>query len=328
MSKNSPIIGVDLIAGDLPAMSLFSDLFKENGDFSAHLKFFVPQSKFKEFETCAKKHSPHFTYSFVKTKSIIKMGDDPLSAIRLKKTSAIPMAMHLLKEGEIDAFVSNGNTGAIMSGATLILKLLERIKRPGLLALLPTKGGSLAVIDIGANINCSSELLEQFAHIGVAFQKCCGINDPKVGLLNIGGEKRKGRIEMREAYERLQMMNNEHKGRFVGNVEGFQAFNGTCDVLVTEGFSGNIFLKTAEGMSALVLDMITDKKLEQPKKKSFVELTTLLDYAEYPGALICGVDGIVVKCHGYSSTKAVHSAIKGAANLVRSQFLKKLKTQL
>ncbi|MCH9631021.1 MAG: Phosphate acyltransferase [Chlamydiia bacterium] len=324
MSKNSPIIGVDLITGDLPALSLFSDLFKENGEFNAHLKFFVPEGEFAEFESHAKKHSPHFTYSFVKTKSTIEMSDEPLSAIRLKKTSAIPMAMHLLKEGEIDAFVSNGNTGALMCGATLILKLLECTKRPGLLALLPTKGGSLAVIDVGANIHCSSELLEQFANIGIAFQKCCGIKEPKVGLLNIGGEKIKGRAEMREAYEKLQLMNKKHKGRFVGNVEGYQAFNGSCDVLVTEGFSGNIFLKTAEGMSAFILDVITDQNLEQPKKKSF----RLFDYAEYPGALICGVDGIVVKCHGYSNTKAVHSAIDGAAKLVKSQFLKKLKTQL
>ena len=325
MSKNAPIIGVDLIAGDSPAMSLFQGLFKEKEDLDAHLVFFVPQMKFKEFERAAEAAAPSFSYSFVKTKSIIRMDDDPLSSIRLKKTAATPMALTLLKEGKIDAFVSNGNTGALICGATLILKLLECTKRPGLLALLPSKKGSLAVIDVGANVTCTAQNLIDFANIGVAYQKCCRVKKPKVGLLNIGVEKKKGRAEMQEAYGVLQ---KKYKQSFVGNVEGFEAFFGNCDVLVTEGVSGNIFLKTAEGMTAYILDMITENKLEQPKKKAFTDLTKKLDYAEYPGALICGVNGIVIKCHGYSDTRAIYSAIKGAANLVNTQFLKKLKTKL
>lgn len=324
MPTTSPIIGVDLIAGDAPAMSLFQGLFEMNGDFNVHLKFFVPQNRFKEYEEVAKNYTPHFSYSFVKTKSIIKMDDDPLSSIRLKKNAGIPLALKALKNGEIDAFVSNGNTGALICGATLILKLLECIKRPGLLALLPTKSGNLAVIDVGANVNCGSEHLVHFAKMGIAFQKCCNIQKPKVGLLNIGVERKKGRKEMREAYEALQKV---HKASFVGNIEGFEAFQGSLDVLVTDGVSGNIFLKTAEGMTAFILDLLKENKLE-PRKQAFSKLTGILDYAEYPGALICGVEGIVVKCHGYSNAKAIHSAIKGATNLVRSQFLQKIKNQL
>lgn len=329
MSKQSPIIGVDLASGDIPGEALFEDLMKINEPLEAHLVFFIPSRKLPQFKKLADANPPSFSLSFSPTKSSIKMADAPLSAIRFKRESAIPLGLTQLKEGTLDAFVSSGNTGALIAEATLSLEMLSPIKRPGLLAILPTNTTPLAVIDVGANVSCKADHLVQFAKMGFAYQKCSGIKHPKIGLLNIGVEKEKGRVEFREAYKELSKLNSAKKmDLFVGNIEGLEAFNGHVNVLVTDGVSGNIFLKTVEGMTSFILSKLYKENIHKNNKSSFEDLITLLDYAEYPGALICGVDGIVVKCHGYSSAKAIHSGIKGAARLIESRFLEKIKTEL
>jgi glycerol-3-phosphate acyltransferase PlsX len=332
MGKSHLKIGVDLTGGDHPPELLFSELLslKDCLDSYIHLFFFAPGSFIKNFERCLASQDNNSSLSFIETKESISMSDHPLAALRRKKDSPTVVALKHLKAGLIDALVSTGNTGALVSGATVILKRIKGIKRPGLLTMLPTLLKPLVVIDVGASVHSTSSHLVQFAKMGIAYQKCLGIAEPKVGLLNIGTEKEKGRTEFKEAYKKLLQLNTAEKSviTFVGNIEGKKAFKGDIDVLVTEGFSGNIFLKTAEGITAFILEKILQEELSEHTKHLPSTLIHLLNYAEYPGAIVCGVEGIVIKCHGDSSAQAIISGIKGAHNLVKTQFLTRLKKQL
>jgi glycerol-3-phosphate acyltransferase PlsX len=332
MGKVHIKIGIDLTGGDHPPEILFQELLQidEGLDPASHLVFFAPASLITSFETHLKSSSIKNSVSFVETKDPILMDENPLSSVRLKKDSPSLVGLKALKEKQIDALISTGNSGALVSGARLILKTLRGIRTPGLLALLPTLLKPLVVIDVGANINCTAHHLFQFAQMGIAYQKSHGNESPKVGLLNIGSEKEKGRIELREAYKKLtQLNNNDQKQiRFIGNIEGKKAFLGEVDVLVTDGFSGNIFLKTVEGVTSFIVSKLIENELNHIHTKTSTNLLQLLNQSEYPGALICGVDGIVIKCHGDSTAKAIHSGIKGAITLVKGRFLEKLKKLL
>lgn len=331
MGSLYPKIGIDILGGDYPPEELFEELLKIEEPLvsTAHLVFFAPHDLVEKFETICRQMKLQKRISFALTKDTISMTDPPLFSIRRKKHSSTSIALTKLKKGEIQALVSTGNTGALISGAKLIVKTLKGVKRPGLLALLPSAKKPLVVIDVGANVTCTPSHLMQFASIGMAYQKCLGIDHPKVGLLNIGTEKEKGRIEMQEAYKKLQELNEEQfPPIFIGNVEGKEAFKGDIDVLVTDGCSGNIFLKTAEGTFSFILEKLLEDHYKFNNQEALVKLSQLLNYAEYPGALISGVEGIIIKCHGYSNAKAIHSGIKGAIQLVKENFLKRLKQQL
>ncbi len=328
----TPVIGIDLMGGDFPPETLFEnllDFFRERPQ-KVRLVFYLPQALIDQLKPLSKKNLPDdLEISFVEAKEVIQMEDDPLLAIRSKKNASIPLGIQDLSKKKLNAFVSLGNTGALIGASKVTLKTLEGIQRPALLALLPTKIRPLAVLDVGANVSCSAKHLTQFALMGVAYQKCLGIENPKVGLLNIGSEKRKGRSELVQAYQQLQQLNEENPSKpFLGNIEGKEAFLGHVNVLVTEGFSGNIFLKTAEGMTAYILERILDEGLDKHKESSFSSLARDLNYAEYPGALICGINSVVIKCHGYSNGKALYSSILGAINLVSTGFIEKLKEKL
>ena len=276
---------------------------------------------------------------FVRTEDVITMEDAPLLAVRRKKHSSIVMAMQMLRDKQIDAFVSAGNTGALVASATMLLSPLPGIERPALLALLPTLRGSVAVLDIGGHVDSKAQHLLQFARMGAAYQRCSeNLERPTVGLLNIGVEAQKGTKNLRNAYQLLQ----EHcakleKGAaekqmfFVGNMEGREVFQGHVDVLVCDGFSGNIFLKTAEGVSTFILDYLSQAFEEAPTveiRQVFEELRRHVNYAEYPGAILCGVEGVVIKCHGCSSSQAMINGIKGAIRLLKNDLLAKMQFQL
>lgn len=267
----------------------------------------------------------------------IEMNDEPLVAIRQKKNSSLVVGMRLLKKRYLDAFVSAGNTGALIASATLSLPLLPGVKRPALLATLPTEKGYVAVIDVGGNVSCKAGHLVQFAQIGAAYQRCCqGIEVPAVGLLNIGLESKKGTSEVRQAYQILQSRmshssSHGQKMRFIGNIEGREVFQGKVDVLVTDGFTGNVLLKTSEGVSFFILEHLhyaLKKMAPQQKGAILGYLRHHFDYEEYAGAIVCGVDRVAVKCHGQSSVKGMLNGIKGAVDLVKTAFIDQIKTQL
>jgi glycerol-3-phosphate acyltransferase PlsX len=266
------------------------------------------------------------------------MEESPLLALRRKKQSSLCVGLRLVKEGKLDALVSAGNTGALVSASKMILGTFRDISRPALLALMPTKKRPVAVLDVGANLQAKASQLVQFAHLGAAYQKARGISDPRIGILNIGSEASKGTSEIRLAYKELSKL-----PAFAGNIEGKSVFDGDVDVLVTDGFTGNIFLKTAEGIANLVLDRLhariphppffpkVDATLRAPLSEIQAHLDDLqrhLHYAEYPGALLCGVKGAVVKCHGYSTPEAFANGIRGAIEFASSHFITILQNQL
>lgn len=321
-TKDSPRIGIDLMGSDTPPEALFQavlQLTEEN--LSAEFILFATKEVFGEL-SCP--------LEMVVVKEVISMEDDPIHVVRRKKDSSISVGMRLLKEKRIDAFVSAGNTGALLLSAKMSLEMLPGIDRPALLTLLPTKGKEVAVLDVGANLTLKTKHILQFAAMGIAYQKSRGVAHPTVGLLNVGTEAKKGTPQLREAYQKLEALNRDVL-TFIGNVEGRDAFQGDFDVLVTDGFSGNVFIKTAEGIAAFIFEELEQDSLDgcSPHLQGILnKLRHRLHYAEYPGAILCGVDGIVVKCHGDSSSVALMNGIKGAIRLVEHDFLEKIKKQL
>lgn len=317
-----PRIGVDLMGSDASPEALLQAVLGLHQKLKDKVEFVVLGTDFalkspEEIET-------------VLVSDVITNDDDPLQAIRKKTDSSLCVGVRMLQNKEIDAFVSAGNTGALLAYAKHCLPTLPDIIRPALIALLPTKSKEVAVIDIGANLKPKVEHLVQFAAMGIAYQKTRGIAKPTVGLLNIGAEKKKGTPELQETYDRLQSL-NRGDSIFIGNVEGRDVFQGHVDVLVTDGFTGNVFLKTCEGIAGFILDELMKKANEELPphfKNIFNTLQQRLHYAEYPGAILCGVDGIIVKCHGDSTSRSLVSGIKGAIHLLQHNFLDNIKSQL
>ncbi|PIS01410.1 MAG: phosphate acyltransferase [Chlamydiae bacterium CG10_big_fil_rev_8_21_14_0_10_35_9] len=313
---NLPLrIGVDLMGSDnspetlLDAVCEFASLRK-----STHFYLFAKEQLEKKLPNTPNIH-------FIIAKQSIEMNENPLLAIRRKKDSSICIGMHHLKSNNIDAFISAGNTGALVTAAKTILGMQPSILRPALLATVPTKERPLAVLDVGANIELKPIHLMQFAQMGVAYLKEKGIERPRVGLLNIGAEKLKGTSLLQEAFVMLSKLDETHHFTFVGNIEGKEVFQGVVDVLITDGFTGNVFLKTAEGIASLILDRLQEnisKDIFNNLQSQLNDLQKHLHYTEYPGAILCGVNGLVVKCHGYSSPDAF---VKGIDGIIQNKLL-------
>jgi glycerol-3-phosphate acyltransferase PlsX len=267
-------------------------------------------------------------FSFHSTPDFVAMSESPVVALKKKKKASMFEGLRLLKQGKIDAFVSGGNTGALVLGSKIILSSIPGINRPAFLSFVPTKKHPVAILDLGANVQCKAKHLVQFALMASAFLHAKGVKTPKIGLLNIGEEPLKGTSELRQAYHLLQTYPNP-PFKFGGNVEGKSVFDGEVDALITDGFTGNVFLKTAEGIASLILDRIHASLSPETVKTLGSQLSDLqkhLHYAEYPGALLLGVRGTVIKCHGYSTPKAFVNAIRGAIDLVKNNFMNTFQT--
>ena len=275
----------------------------------------------KNLEALAKKEKAHFK----KAKNVITMDDNPLFALRRKKDSSIAIGMKLLKEKKVDAFVSAGNTGALVCSAKMTLPMLPGISRPGLLALFPGKNKSIAVMDIGANVSAKVKNLSDYALLATSFKKIQGVSNPSVALLNIGTEEKKGTALMKKAYCELKKNAQTTKAfNFIGNIEGKEVFDSNdLDVLITDGFTGNIFLKTAEGMANFIL--MKSKKIP---KTYFDDLKKYLNYEQYPGAILCGMDGLVVKCHGYASDVTFAKGVINAAKFAEQDLINSIKENI
>lgn len=259
-------------------------------------------------------------YSFEVANSIVTMDENPLFAIRRKKDSSIAIGMKLLQANRVDALISAGNTGALISSAKIDLPMMNHISRPALLVLLPSKNEPLAILDVGANISYKAQHLIEFAKLGAAFQKSFRVQNPTVGLLNIGNEAKKGTDELKKAYLELS---KEKSFKFAGNIEGKEVFDGKIDVLVTDGFTGNVFLKTVEGIAAFLLEKISDSE-----KNYLVDLKKYLKYDQYPGALLMGVKKTIIKCHSYSTPQTFCRAILGAISFVKKNIVQTIENFL
>ncbi|MBP7073804.1 MAG: phosphate acyltransferase PlsX [Rhabdochlamydiaceae bacterium] len=320
--QNKPhLIGVDLMGSDTPPEELATALIElREESFPAEFLLFVSPEVAGELP----KNLPHIVCP-----ETIEMHDDPILAVRRKKESSLCQGIQFLHEKKIDAFISAGNTGALLLAAKTKLKTLPNIDRPALLTLLPTHKKEVAVLDVGANLTLKSHHILQFAAMGIAYQKSRGIEHPTVGLLNIGTEAIKGTPQVREAYAKLETLNRDQP-TFLGNIEGKDVFRGDIDVLVTDGFTGNVFLKTAEGLASFILKQLEQRAFEgSPSlRHEIASLKDRLYVAEHPGAILCGVEGIVVKCHGDITPAKFMSSIKGAARLVQHRFLEKIMLHL
>ena len=262
---------------------------------------------------------------------VIGMDEHPTDAVKGKPNSSINVGLRMVKEGKADAFVTAGNTGASMAAALLTLGRIKGIGRPALATIFPTGEGRLTMLlDVGANADCRPIHLFQFGHMGAAYmERMFKVQSPKVGLLSIGEEDSKGNqltIEVNEALRKSRL-------NFIGNVEGKDLTKGVCDVAVMDGFTGNVVLKTAEGMAELLLGEIRKAVELTPWNRAaglvlFSELRKVkrrLDYAEYGGAQLVGVDGIVVIGHGRSNGRAVFSAIRAARDAVENKVIETLR---
>lgn len=325
---------VDIMGSDTAPVKLFSGVLKAAEFYHEQCQFTVIATA-PVIEECKKIHTHFTSIQFLEAKEEIKMEDAPLLAVRRKQESSMALAMQLVRDKKCDGLVTAGNTGAITAHASLELEKLPGISRPALLALLPTEKGKVAILDVGANVTFRPKYLMQFALMGSAYQKIVeGVENPKVGLLNIGGEARKGTRIVQQAYEYFNHYDErleENKIHFEGNVEGRDVFEGKVDVLVTDGFTGNIFLKTCEGVASFIVDQISKRFAKLPlfmPKKALGEVEKYLDYSEYPGATLIGVEGVIVKCHGCSSPEALENGIKGAFMLAKNQIIDKMREHL
>lgn len=256
-------------------------------------------------------------FEIVDTPTVITMDDDPISVTRSKSDSSMSVALRMLAEGNGDAVVSTGNTGALFTGSTLIVRKMKNLRRPAIAALLPMQPPVL-LLDSGANISVTPEYLEQFAVMGSAYMKYIhGLENPRVGLLNNGEEEHKGTQLQVDTYKLLR--ENEDIN-FVGNVEGNRVMSNVCDVLVADGFTGNIFLKTMEGMGKLMLKTLKGIFYTNTKTKvcalmvqhQIKDVKKKFDTREFGGAPILGISKPVIKAHGSSDAKAFKNAIRQA----------------
>ncbi|MDR0671571.1 MAG: phosphate acyltransferase PlsX [Oscillospiraceae bacterium] len=258
---------------------------------------------------------------------VIGMHENPAAAVREKSDSSVVVGLTMLAGGQGDAFVSAGSTGALLTAATLIVKRIRGIRRAALAPVLPTAKGGALLIDCGANIECVPEYLLQFALMGSCYaQRAMEVESPRVGLLNIGAEATKGGALHRAAHALLQQAGDEGRIRFVGNVEARDIAFGAADVVVSDGFSGNILLKTMEGVGLFFVDRMKAMFKASARTKLAALLVKdglgafrrMIDYTEHGGAPFVGVTAPVIKAHGASNARAAASAVRQAAAFASS----------
>lgn len=263
----------------------------------------------------------------------IEMEDIPTQAIKRKKDSSMVVGFNMLKTGEGDVFISAGNSGALLTGATLLVGRIKGVDRPALAGILPAYKSRLVLMDCGSNTNCKSINLLQFAQMSSIYLKTTlGVENPRVGLLNIGTEETKGNELTKESYKLLKEKSEELGINFIGNVEGRDAFSGSVDIVVTDGFTGNIFLKAVEGLGKFVKRSLTEslkknilsKIAALPSLPAIKRFSKTVDYKEYGGALFLGVNKPVVKAHGSSDEKLFEFTIKQAEQFVENKAVDKL----
>jgi len=268
---------------------------------------------------------------------VVEMEDDPTTVIRAKKDSSMVKALTALKNGEGDALVSCGNTGALLTGATVIVGRIKGVRRGALAPVVPSRFGGALLIDCGANVECTAEYLLQFALMGSAYMECAqGRKNPKVALLNNGTEEKKGTEMYREAHQLLKAASAEGKINFVGNIEGREIFSGKADVLVCDGFTGNMVLKTIEGtakfFSAEIKNMFMASAITKIAglivKPKINELRSMMDYKEVGGSPIMGIKKPVFKAHGSSDAKAFHSAICRAMKFAEGGAIESIENKI
>ena len=256
---------------------------------------------------------------------VVEMEDDPTTVVKTRKNSSMVQGLRLLSEGGGDAFVSAGSTGALLTAATLVVKRVRGVRRAAFGPTIPTKTGSLILIDSGANVECTPEFLLQFGIMGsFCARLTLGLENPRVALLNNGAEDSKGDPLHKESYQLLKEAGDKGVIHFIGNIEGREAMLGDCDVLVADGFSGNVFLKGAEGTAMFMGSLLKRTLTKNLKtklgaallKKDLKQAMSVMDYRRVGGTMLLGICKPVIKAHGSADTEAVLGAIRQAVAAV------------
>ena len=323
---------VDAFGGDNAPIEIIKGAISASEKYNLDILFTGDEQKIKdvinEYSLDDKR------VEIVNTTELITMHDEPVKAVRSKKDSSLVVGAKLLKEGKGDAYVSAGSTGALLTAATLVVGRINGIKRPALATVIPTAKGASLLLDCGANVDCKPEYLQQFAVMGSVYAApMLGITNPTVGLLNNGTEDSKGTDVHKQANE--LMKTTEHIN-YIGNIEGKEYVMGGCDVLVADGFSGNVFLKTMEGTAKMIMKEIKGIFLSSLKNKlaalvvkgSVNDLKKKMDASEYGGAPLLGICKPVIKAHGNSDAKGFESAVRQAMNFVNAGIVETIEKSM
>lgn len=274
---------------------------------------------------------PHV--SIIHASEVVEMGESPLTPIRRKRNSSVRICANLVAEKKASAFVSAGNTGAAWTSAKLVMGMIEGVDRPALAAVVPCSGGHTVLLDVGANVDSKPNHLREFAVMGHFYAQTIFNNPhPRVGLLSIGEEEGKGNELTRETYSVMK----ETGLNFIGNAEGRDVYNGNCDVVVCDGFIGNVVLKASEALAEMASTALREELKANPLRMAgaalasgaFSSLRKRMDYSEYGGAPLLGVKGGCIICHGRSSAKAIRNAIRVAADLIEGAIPEKIRRSI
>ncbi|NJR64279.1 MAG: phosphate acyltransferase PlsX [Leptolyngbyaceae cyanobacterium CRU_2_3] len=332
MRSTQARIAIDAMGGDFAPAEIVAGALRAQAELGVEILLVGAPEKINDL---LKQHHTSIQMEIVPSEDLVEMHEEPLTAIRRKPKASINVAMNLVKEGRADAVVSAGHSGAAMAAALLRLGRLPGIDRPAIGTVLPTimAGRSVLILDMGANVDCRPKFLEQFAIMGTAYsQYVLGIETPRVGLLNIGEEPSKGNELALRTYQLLQ---ENPLVSFAGNAEGRDVLSGNFDVIVCDGFVGNILLKFAEAVGGVLLQILREELPQGWRgklgtwllKPNLKRIKQRIDHAEHGGGLLLGVAGICIISHGSSQAPSIFNAIRLAKEAVDNQVLERIQSQ-
>ena len=305
-------VGIDIMGGDFAPVETVKGAIEARRELADNVELVLIGDQDKINEILQQENFPAEKFRIVHAPEVIGMAEHPTKAIQQKQKSSIAIGFHLLKEGKIDSFASAGNTGAMLVGSMFSIKAVNGILRPAIASPLPKfKGGWGLILDVGVNADCKPEVLQQFAILGSIYaENIMHIKNPKVGLMNIGEEEEKGNLLVKETHQLLKGMSEIN---FIGNVEGRDLFNEMADVVVCDGFTGNVILKEAESFYAMIRKRgIRDEYFDR------------FDYEDYGGTPVLGINGNVIIAHGISKAKAIKNMILLSRDVVEAKLAEKI----
>lgn len=326
MTNNTPVIAVDAMGGDFGPSVIVPGALR--GAYQEGIALiFVGEENVVAAEIAsaikADASLASVSYRIVHASEVVEMDEKPSDILRRKKDASIQVACRLVKSKEADGILSTGHSGASVACGMFIIGRIAGVERPALASVMPTEKKPCILLDVGANVDCKPHHLFQFGLMADAFARdLLSVDSPRVGLVSIGEEAGKGNSQVKDAYDLLREAKNL---QFVGNIEGRDLFSGNVDVAVCDGFVGNVALKLSEGLARSLGRLLKRELLSNPMTKlgtflarnAFKRFAKLVDYAEYGGALLLGLKGICVVCHGSSNEKAVCNAVRMAGLFVR-----------
>ena len=327
-------IAIDGMGGDNAPKAVVEGVIKAINEYQG-IEYYITGPK-EQIEEELKNYSyDKSLINIIDAREVISPNEHPVMALKKKKDSSLYKALKLVKDKECDAVISGGSTGAFLAGCTLVVGRIKGIERPALAPIMPGKNGSFMIVDAGANVDCKPNYLVQFAKMGkLYYQGVLGVENPSIGLVNIGAEEEKGNELTKAAHKLLK---EEKDLNFVGNIEPRDTSKGDTNVLVCDGFVGNTLLKMYEGVASTLLSMIKEEILSSGVvskigavllKPVFKSLKIKFDYKEVGGAPFLGVDGICIKAHGSSDGKAFKNAIRQTKTFYDNGVLGKIKEEL